>query len=149
MTAKAWRVAVLAACFLAGGTLRAGLDQVKAEPNLEKRSQLALDNADRALKAVHDAYHKGEHDAVPDLASEVQQSVELAETSLRETGKDPRKSSRWFKKAELQTRGLLKRLENLQQEMSVTDRPVLDPVKARVQEVHDDLLKGLMEGKKK
>ena len=33
--------------------------------------------------------------------------------------------------------------------MSYTDRPLLDRVKARVQQVHDELLLGLMEGKKK
>ena len=30
-----------------------------------------------------------------------------------------------------------------------SDRPALDKVKARVQQVHDELLTGLMEGKKK
>jgi hypothetical protein len=33
--------------------------------------------------------------------------------------------------------------------MSYTDRALLDKVKARVQQVHDELLLGLMEGKKK
>ena len=44
---------------------------------------------------------------------------------------------------------LLRKLESLQQEMGFNERPVLDKVKARVQEVHDDLLLGLMEGKHK
>jgi len=33
--------------------------------------------------------------------------------------------------------------------MSYTDRPMLDAVKAEVQKVHDDLLMGVMEGRKK
>jgi hypothetical protein len=33
--------------------------------------------------------------------------------------------------------------------MSFADRSMLDAVKARVQQVHDDLLVGLMEGKRK
>jgi hypothetical protein len=33
--------------------------------------------------------------------------------------------------------------------MDYTDRPLLDQVKARVQQVHDALLLGLMEGKRR
>ena len=33
--------------------------------------------------------------------------------------------------------------------MSFNDRPMLEKVKAKVQQVHDDLLVGLMEGKRK
>ena len=33
--------------------------------------------------------------------------------------------------------------------MGFEDRPVLDKAKARLQKVHDDLLIGLMEGKRK
>ena len=66
-----------------------------------------------------------------------------------ETGKDPRRSPKWFKKAEIDTRELLKRLEAFDHEMSFSDRPMLEKVKAKVQQVHDDLLVGLMEGKHK
>jgi hypothetical protein len=75
--------------------------------------------------------------------------VDLADTSLRQTGKDPRKSSKWFKKAEMETRDLVRKLESFQQMMGLDDRPMLDKVKARVQQVHDDLLLGIMEGKHK
>ena len=33
--------------------------------------------------------------------------------------------------------------------MGFNDRPMLEKVKAKVQQVHDDLLVGLMEGKRK
>ena len=33
--------------------------------------------------------------------------------------------------------------------MSYLDRPMLDKLKARVEQVHDELLLGVMEGKKK
>jgi hypothetical protein len=65
------------------------------------------------------------------------------------TGKDPRKSPKWFKQAEIETRSLLRRIETLQQQMSFSDRELLDKTKAKVQQVHDDLLVGLMEGKHK
>ena len=83
------------------------------------------------------------------LIAEVRESVELAEQSLKETGKNPRKSPKYFKKAEIQTRALLKRIEAFQDEMSVNDRPSLEPLHAKVQQVHDNLLMGIMEGKHK
>jgi len=44
---------------------------------------------------------------------------------------------------------LSKKLETFQRDMDFADRPLLDKVKARVQQVHDELLLGLMEGKRK
>jgi hypothetical protein len=141
-------LAALAALVLAG-SLYADLQQIKAEPNLEKRSSLALDNAEDALKKAHDAYTKGDEAGLAALAQEIRESVELAETSLQQTGKNPRKRPRWFKHAEIVTRDLLRRLEAFRTDRSVDDRPVLDPVVAKVQQVHEDLLLGVMEGKEK
>src|ERR1039457_424895 len=117
----------------AAGLLHADLKAALAEHDLGKRSKLALDNAGSALKA----------------ALEIQESVDLAWDSLESTGKNPRKSPRWFKQAEIETRSLLKKLETLQHDMGFEDRPLLDKAKARLQQVHDDLLTGLMEGKSK
>jgi hypothetical protein len=75
--------------------------------------------------------------------------VDLADKSLKDTGKDPRKSSKWFKKAEIGTRDLLRKMDAFEREMNFTDRGMLSQVKARVQRIHDNLLEGIMEGKKK
>lgn len=141
-----WTVLVLAAAALPAA---ADLKLAMAESNLEKRSALALENAHAALKETREAYRKGENEAVAAGIAEIGQSVDLAYSSLTETGKDPRRNPRWFKKAEIETRDLGRRLDTFQQEMSYTDRPLLDKVRARVQQVHDDLLMGLMEGKHK
>jgi hypothetical protein len=140
---------LLLAFVLIGGMLRAGLQEVKTEPNLGKRSALALDNAFNALTQARDAYEKGQNAQVEKFAKEIQESVALAETSLHETGKNPRKSPKWFKHAESSTRDLLRRLDSFQQSMDVADRPILDSVKAKVQQVHDDMLEGVLEGKEK
>jgi hypothetical protein len=140
---------LLLAVVLAAGALRAGLEQAKAEPNLGKRSVLALDNAFNALTQARDAYAKGQNAQLIAFVKEIQESVELAETSLHETGKNPRKSPRWFKRAESSTRDLLRRLDAFQQSMDVADRSMLDGVRSRVQQVHDDLLEGVLEGKEK
>jgi hypothetical protein len=143
------RLAVLAAGMALAGGARADLKHALAEPNLEKRSQLALDNATAAYKAARAAYEKGDNDQVAAGIDEIQESVDLAYTSLTQTGKDPRRSPKWFKRAEIDTRELLKRLDAFDREMSFNDRPMLEKVKAKVQQVHDDLLVGLMEGKRK
>ena len=79
----------------------------------------------------------------------MQESVDLAYDSLKSTGKDPRRNPKWFKPAEIQTRDLLRKVESLQLDMNFQDRPMMDKLKARLQQVHEDLLQGLMEGKKK
>jgi hypothetical protein len=138
----------LAVLLFSGGWLHADLKRAMAEPNLEKRSGLALENAAAALKSARAAYDKGDNDQVAKDAVEILQSVELAATSLRQSGKDPRRSN-WFKKAEISTRDLGRRIQDFQDQMSYVDRPLLDKVKVRVQEVHEELLLGVMEGRKK
>ena len=140
--------AALALLLVPAGVLRADLKRAMAEPNLEKRSGLALDNAAAALKAAREAYDKNDSDLTAKDAAEIQESVDLAYDSLVQSGKNPRNSS-WCKKAEISTRDLSRRLESFQEQMSYSDRPMLDAVKADVQKVHDDLLMGVMEGRKK
>jgi hypothetical protein len=135
--------------FATHGLANADLKAALAERDLGRRSKLALENASGALKAARAAYEKGENDKVAAAAAEIQESVDLAYDSLKSTGKDPRRSPKWFKHAEIETRDLLKKVETLQHDLNFQDRPMLDKVKTRVQQVHDELLTGLMEGKKR
>jgi len=138
----------LAILLLSGGWLHADLKRALAEPNLEKRSALALENAAAALKSARAAYEKGDTDEVVKGIAEVLESVDLAVTSLDQSGKNPRRSE-WFKKAEISTRDLGRKLQAFEDQMDYFDRPLLDKVKGRVQQVHDDLLLEVMEGRKK
>ncbi len=148
MTRGCWLALVVLACTT--GVSRADdLAQARAEPNLEKRARLALAESDAALADARSDYQRGDTDKVKADAARIVDSVDLAYTSLDQTGKNPRKSPRWFKYAEIQTRGLLRKLDTLQRDMSFADRPLLDKTKAEVQRVHDNLLMGLMEGKPK
>jgi hypothetical protein len=133
----------------AAGTLRADLKAALNERDLGKRSKLALDNASNALKTAREAYQQGDNPGLSAAANEIEESVNLAWESLQSTGKNPRSSPKWFKQAEIGTRDLLKKLESLQHDLGFEERPMLDKAKARIQKVHDDLLIGLMEGKKK
>lgn len=145
------RMLVAAAVVLAAsaGTSHADLKRALDEQNLEKRSQLALENAKTSYQELRTAYEKGENEKAVAAIKEIGESVDLSYTSLNQTGKNPRKSPKYFKQAEITTRDLLRRLDNFQREMSFDDRPLLDPTIKKLQKVHDELLVGLMEGKKK
>jgi hypothetical protein len=122
---------------------------VKSEPNLEKRSELALNNANAALDAARDSYNQGDYDKTKTELDEVQQSVDLAYQSLSDTGKDPRRDPKFFKRAELRTRELLRRLQGLGETVSAADRDMVEKVRDRVSEVHDSLINGVLTKRKK
>jgi hypothetical protein len=130
-------------------TLAFDLTAIQSEPNLEKRSERALDYANMVLDAARDDYNSGNYDKSQNELQEVCDSVDLAYQSLSDSGKDPRKDPKFFKRAELRTRELLRRLEGVGQGMSQVDRGTLDKVRERVSEVHDNLLNGIMSKKKK
>jgi len=129
--------------------LRADLKEIAAEANLEKRAEKALANAEVSLKTAEDSYlSKGDLKDTSAALDELADSVRLAYASLAETHKNPSKSPKYFKRAEIKTRELLRRLEDFRQQMGVDDRGVTDKARAVVQKVHEDLLAGIMSGKK-
>ena len=81
--------ALAALLLISGVDSRADLKRALAEPNLEKRSSLALDNAAGALKLARAAYEKGENEEVTkNIAEVLPESVNLAAASLEQTGKE-------------------------------------------------------------
>lgn len=121
----------------------ADLAAVKSEPNPEKRSDLAVKNAADALENARTAYQAGDINKTNAELNEVRDSINLALDSLESSGKQPRKS-KYYKRAEIRVRELLRRMSGFRDEMSVEDRKPLDDVAARVQEVHDRLLSEIM-----
>jgi hypothetical protein len=121
---------------------------VKTEPNLEKRSELALENANTALDQAREAYTGGDLAKFKMELDEVGESVTLAYQSLEETGKDARRNPKFFKRAELKTHDLLRRLEGIREAASYEDRVLFEKLRDRVAQVDDELLKGLMSKKK-
>ena len=117
---------------LCGATAYADLSAVMAENNLEKRSEAAVRHAEQVLKTTRKAYDAGDMDKAQAGLSEIGEAVELAWKSLEETGKDPHKKPKYFKKAEIGTRKLLRRLDAFSREMNVADRPMLESLRKRV-----------------
>jgi hypothetical protein len=124
-------------------TLAFDLTSVKSEPNLEKRSELALDHANISLDAARDDYNLGDVGKTQSELEEMCDSVDVAYDALTNTGKDPRRDPKFFKRAELRTSELLRRLEGLAPGMSGLDGTIAN-VRARISAVHDNLLKGIM-----
>jgi hypothetical protein len=124
------------------------LSSVKVEPNLERRSELALDNANGALDTAREAFRANDTSKMQTALDEITDSVNLSYQSLMDTGKDARRSPKFFKRAELKTRELLRRLDGLRLAVDVESRVSVEKVRDRVAEVHDNLLKSIMSKKK-
>lgn len=116
---------------------------VKAEPNPEKRSELALANANHAIDDARAAYQAGDLNKTSAELEEVRESVEVSFDSLQQSGKAPRKS-KYYKRAEIKIREMLRRLAGFRDLMSVEDRKPLESAVARLQELHDKLLAEIM-----
>ncbi len=121
------------------------LAAIKLEPNLERRSERALDNASAAMDAARDA--AADDTKLKAALEELRESVDLAYQSLVDSGKSARRNPRFFKKAELKTRELMRRLQGLAQAVDADDRTLVEAVRDRVSKVHDDLIQDIMKKK--
>jgi len=143
------RVARLVPLFLlAGVVLRADLSLVMAEQNLEKRSERALKHADSTLDEARTAYKAADDPKLSAKLAEIMESVELAKTSLDESGKNARRSPKYFKRAEIAIRKLNRRLDSFRHEMSVDDREPVDKIIRRASQIRDEIIAAIM-GRKK
>jgi len=119
------------------------LNSVRDEQNLERRSELALENANAAIDRAKQAYDAGQMEAMRAALTEVADSVDVAYDALVATGKNAR-HDKGFKKAEQRTRMLLRRLDGLLQVVGFEDRTPIEAARDRVAEVNEKLLNGIM-----
>ena len=131
--------------FVAAGAVAAGTyPTVMAEPNLEKRSELALKEADGRITAAKKAYDENDMKEFSAHLSETQELVELSYKSLVDTGKRARKSPKYFKRAEQNIRTLIRRLDSLAADVGLEDREKVTTARNEINEVHDDLVHDIM-----
>jgi broad specificity phosphatase PhoE len=126
---------------------RADLAAAKAEPNLEKRSRAALENANHALRKAKEVYASDTRRAC-EWIEEVAESVEISGAALRATGKNPSRNPKHFKQAEIATRDLARKLDHFAKDVDEADRETVQKARARVLHIQDEILEGIM-GKKK
>lgn len=125
----------------------ADLAAVKAEPDLNRRSELALANAEEKLDAARQAYMAGNDAAEAADIQEVGDSVTLCYHSLEQTHGAPRKS-RYYKRAELKVSELMRRLSGFRDEVNFESRPKVDAVLKSISDIHDQLLSDIMSKKR-
>lgn len=126
----------------------AELPVILQEPNLERRSQLAMEYANEALDTARTAYQASDIEKAQTALREVGEAVGLAYDSLQKTGKEARRNPKFFKRTELATRQILRRMQGMVESMSVQDRSLAEKVRDRVAAIHDDLLQAIMAKKK-
>ena len=127
----------------------ADLAAVRAEPDPEKRSEKALQAADTAFQSARKAAKDGETATEAAGLAGVREAVELAMKSLDESGKDARRSPKYFKKAEIALRKLTRDLDDFRFAKGADERKPADELLLVVHEAHDKVLLGIMTKKKK
>lgn len=122
----------------------ADLKAALAEPDLEKRSELALTNADDAANRARQGWLDGKVEVFREALRETEESVTLSYRSLQETGKPARSRPKHYKRAEKSLRLLLRKLEALENEVGIDDRPLVATSKKHVSDVQDQIVHEIM-----
>lgn len=125
----------------------ADISAVKSEPDLEKRSELALANADHAIDEARQAYNSGNDQAQQAALNEVKEFVEVSYDALEHSNKNPRRS-KYYKNAEMKVRALMRRLTSFREEVGFETRQSVDAVLKKLSDVHDQLINDVMSKKK-
>jgi DNA repair ATPase RecN len=132
---------MLALLFLLAQSL--DLNSVKAEPNLDRRAELALDNAGASLDRAKTLYANAEYEKSQEATREIADSVEVCLEALKATGKDFRKNAKQFKRIEMRIQLLVRRVKGFAQSVSVQDRPEIVKVQHRLEEINDEIVTGI------
>ncbi len=125
----------------------ADLAAVKSEPDLNRRSELALTLADEAIDEARQAYEAGNAAAEAADMKAVADSVALCYASLEQTHGAPRKS-KYYKRAELKVSALMRRLNGFRDEVSYDFRPNVEVALKKLSDIHDELISDIMSKKK-
>jgi hypothetical protein len=137
---------LISAVLFSGLLFGTDLAAVKAEPNLEKRSEKALVWAGEVLTAMRAELDRNDVEKIKDSLKDFQAAVDVSVDSLEAAGKNARKNPKYFKRAELRLRELQRRLETFKRDLGLDDRPLLDDVLAHVAKKIDVLVEATLRG---
>lgn len=125
----------------------ADIGAVKSEPDVERRSELALASADKQVDAARTAYNGGDEKAEQLALGEVRELVDVSYDALEHSNRPPRKS-KYYKNAELKLSALLRRLNSFRDQVGIDGREAVEAVIKRVSDVHDEVLAAIMSKQK-
>jgi len=123
------------------------VSSVRAEPNLEKRSVLAMTEAEEQLSTARKFQEAGKIEEFRTALKLSGDMLELCYKSLEDTGKRARRDPRWFKRAEQKLMVLLRRIDGLVRDVQSEDRPAAESLQKRAREIHDQLIHDIMSRK--
>lgn len=113
--------------------------EVTSERNSGKRSEIAIDAADRSLDQARAYYKAGQQHRGEE---ELELISRLADECLSST-EEARKSKYW-KKAELRIAALNRRVRSFADELSYDQRDAANKLATHLDSIHDKLLAGVM-----
>ena len=135
---------LLLAMVLTAQAIHADLADVRNEPNLEKRSEKALENANAAVDEARKAYKSSDLVVFEARLREVEESAALSYQSLEDTGKAARRSPKFFKRAEMKMHALAKRLEALGGDVNFEDRVLVEAARKKLSDLEDKIVFEIM-----
>lgn len=140
--------ALVLALMLLAAAPPASLDQVKAQSNPEHRAKAAVEFAAAEERDAEAAYDKNDRAAVRSDLKTMEDAVELARQSLEEWGKSANHHPGPYKFAETRSHEILMRLNDLENRMEESDRPMVEGPKNKLQQIHDAWFDAIMERKR-
>jgi hypothetical protein len=121
---------------------------VKSEPDLEKRSELALADADQQIDDARKAYAAGDEKASTAALEEVALAVDVSYDALEHARTEAHKS-KYYKRAELKVRAMLRRLTSFRDEVGFDARQPVEAAIKKLSDIHDELIADIMSRKKR
>jgi hypothetical protein len=115
------------------------IDELKAEHDPGRRSELALAFADTAFDSARDFYSKGEVHKGDAQLEDMMNALNECEVSLEAAHK-----AKFYKKAELRVAYLQRRMKGLLDDIELQQRGWAEYTQRKLDEIHDKLLDGVM-----
>jgi polyhydroxyalkanoate synthesis regulator phasin len=115
------------------------VDELKAEHDPARRSELALTFADTAFDSARDFYSKGEVHKGDAQLEDMTNALNECVTSLEVAHK-----AKFYKKAELRVAYLQRRMKGLLDDIEAQQRGWAEYTERKLDEIHDKLLDGVM-----
>jgi len=143
----AFMLAVAGAPMCFGDELDDTRARAEREPDANRRARYEVRIAELLFERGSKQFSEGEPEKGLASLKEMLSTAEAAQERLFSTGKNPRRSPRGFKEAEIKWRELIGRLGDLKVTLPTEERPEIEKITARMQELQDELLKGLTLGK--
>jgi hypothetical protein len=133
------QVSVAAIASVAMSQAQSFIDELKAEHDPGRRSELALAFADTAFDSARDFYSKGEVHKGDAQLEDMMNALNECAMSLETAHK-----AKFYKKAELRVAYLQRRMKGLLDDIELQQRGWAEYTERKLDEIHDKLLDGVM-----